>query len=465
MIPKRNFTDSFDQKEEEDQSPKRRFTFANLVRDVMRAHMLHQTLIKMESFLRKVVQEEVERGIVNHFHTLPSSMTMNDHQFESGSGRTCRQLRFPEKIPPVLFTNNRMETEDGKPIRIEMWDVNSEKIVTSGSLSSIKAEIMVMDSDFEPEELEEGDWTEEAFKSKIQREREGKRPLLTGELTTWLKNGVGYFGDVSFSDNSSWVRNRKFRLGARVVPNVSTKTTRVREAISQAFVVKDHRGECQKKHFPPKLVDETWRLKKISKDGKFHKRLTSKGIITVKDFLQSYYTDQSNLRQLLGGGANTSKTWETIVEHANTNTCTLNNAAQNYVYYKEVGEALVGLIFNCVYKNVGASFDGGQNWVSLENLNAHQMRVVERLKCDAYKNINQFSPVDIGFVSNIQQCELTDPFNKQSSLDELKNVQTILVPGSNENGINYNLLPLSTTSYMNQAGDPIYDDWAALDQL
>jgi len=47
------------------------------------------------------------------------------------------------------------------------------------------------------------------------REREGKRPLLTGDTTVQLKDGVGVVGDITFTDNSSWIRSRKFRLGVR----------------------------------------------------------------------------------------------------------------------------------------------------------------------------------------------------------------------------------------------------------
>lgn len=53
-----------------------------------------------------------------------------------------------------------------------------------------------------------------------------------------------------------------------------------------------------KKHHPPSLGDEIWRLEKIAKDGVFHKRLASHRICTVKDFLQMYITNQSLLRKV-----------------------------------------------------------------------------------------------------------------------------------------------------------------------
>lgn len=58
-----------------------------------------------------------------------------------------------------------------------------------------------------------------------------------------LKEGVGTLGELSFTDNSSWIRSRKFRLGVKVAPGYC-KGIRVREAKTEAFAVKDHRGEC-----------------------------------------------------------------------------------------------------------------------------------------------------------------------------------------------------------------------------
>lgn len=51
-----------------------------------------------------------------------------------------------------------------------------------------------------------------------------------------------------------------------------------------------------KKHRQPSLADEVWRLERIAKDGVFHKRLSSAGIFTVKDFLRLYVADPSSLR-------------------------------------------------------------------------------------------------------------------------------------------------------------------------
>jgi len=55
-----------------------------------------------------------------------------------------------------------------------------------------------------------------------------------------LKNGVGVItGDIAFSDNSSWTRSRKFRLGAKLTGDGAV------EARSEAFGCRDQRGECK----------------------------------------------------------------------------------------------------------------------------------------------------------------------------------------------------------------------------
>jgi len=57
-----------------------------------------------------------------------------------------------------------------------------------------------------------------------------------------LEKGVASIRDISFTDNSSWIRSRKFRLGARM-SRASSIEERVQEAVSNPFLVKDHRGE------------------------------------------------------------------------------------------------------------------------------------------------------------------------------------------------------------------------------
>jgi hypothetical protein len=58
-----------------------------------------------------------------------------------------------------------------------------------------------------------------------------------------MRDGRATVGELQFTDNSSWLRCRKFRIGARVVPGSGYDGPRVAEAMTEAFNVRDHRGE------------------------------------------------------------------------------------------------------------------------------------------------------------------------------------------------------------------------------
>lgn len=151
-------------------------------------------------------------------------------------------LHFVNCLPSTIYTNNIIKSEDGNPIRIELIDTRSRTRVKSGPLSSIKLDIGVLDGGFQFDDQE--DWTEQEYNASILREREGKRPLVVGNLKVTLAEGVGDVGEIHFTDNSSWVKSRKFILGAKVEKKHSGEGN-IREARSQSFMVKDHRGECK----------------------------------------------------------------------------------------------------------------------------------------------------------------------------------------------------------------------------
>lgn len=151
------------------------------------------------------------------------------------------QLQFLNSISLPVFTGARIEGEDCSALKVGLIDILTGQIVSSGPESSAKFEIVVLEGDFDGDEGEH--WTDEEFKNNIVREREGKKPLLTGEVILNLKDGIGMVGEISFTDNSSWTRSRRFRLGVRVVDQF--EAVRIKEAKTESFVVRDHRGECE----------------------------------------------------------------------------------------------------------------------------------------------------------------------------------------------------------------------------
>lgn len=152
------------------------------------------------------------------------------------------QLHFRSRLSLPLFTGGKVEGEWGSAIPIVLIDANTKLVVTSGPESVVKLDVVVLEGDFNNED--DDNWTQEEFESHVVKEREGKRPLLTGDLQVTLKEGVGTLGELTFTDNSSWIRSRKFRLGLKVASGYC-EGIRMREAKTDAFTVKDHRGECE----------------------------------------------------------------------------------------------------------------------------------------------------------------------------------------------------------------------------
>lgn len=150
------------------------------------------------------------------------------------------QLHFRSKLCHTLFTGNQVRGEQRDAIVVVLLDKNTGKVVTSGPESSAKLDVVVLNGDFNNED--DDNWTEEEFIGHMVKPREGKGPLLSGDLKVTLNEGVGTLGDVRFSDNSSWVASKKFRLGLK--PAIGyCKNFRVREAKASAIRVMDNRGE------------------------------------------------------------------------------------------------------------------------------------------------------------------------------------------------------------------------------
>ncbi|XP_039173837.1 calmodulin-binding protein 60 B-like [Eucalyptus grandis] len=338
------------------------------------------------------VSEEVER-VISSFHDPPLRAPSNP---VGTSEESSLRLQFVTKLPTTIFADSQIEAEDGTPLRIEVVDGRTNERVTSGPLSSIKLQIVILDGDFGSDEGE--DWTEQEFNSNIVHEREGKRPLITGVLNVTLQGGIGSLRNLIITDNSSWMKSRKFRLGAQAAQKVSTEM-RIREARSEPFVVKDRRAEylkidkfsllsaVNKKHHPPSLSDEVWRLQKIAKHGPLHKCMSSRSINTVQDFLQLHEVDASSLRNILGTRI-TNRTWETIVRHAST--CVVDDNKM-YAYYQDLNKS--SILFNSVMKVTQATLDG-QTYQSVDKLTHSQKILVQNLRRQAYHSKNQWVPLD-----------------------------------------------------------------------
>ncbi|KAK1581841.1 hypothetical protein Q3G72_009563 [Acer saccharum] len=97
--------------------------------------------------------------------------------------------------------------------------------------------------------VESSDWEQEFYKgtesnAKFVQQRK-TRSLVKGKQNITLRKGVGIIDDLSFFDNSWWNACGKFRLGARVLQRSSMGQVRIKEAISQAFAMRNYRGKIQ----------------------------------------------------------------------------------------------------------------------------------------------------------------------------------------------------------------------------
>ncbi|KAK6124423.1 hypothetical protein DH2020_041843 [Rehmannia glutinosa] len=358
---------------QEGQPDRKRPALASVIVEALKVDSLQKLCSSLEPILRRVVSEEVERALAK---LGPAKLNgrVSPKRIEGPDGRNL-QLQFRSKLSLPLFTGGKVEGEQGAAIHIVLLDANTGRVVTSGPESSVKLDVVVLEGDFNNEDDE--DWSQETFESHIVKEREGKRPLLTGDVQVALKEGVGTLGEFTFTDNSSWIRSRKFRLGLKVASG-NSEGFRIREAKTDAFIVKDHRGELYKKHYPPALTDEVWRLEKIGKDGSFHKRLNKAGIHTVEDFLRFVVRDPQKLRNILGSGMS-NKMWDVLVEHSKT--CVL--SGKLYVYYPDEPRN-VGVIFNNIY--IFSGLIAGGQYHSVDSLSESQKVFVDTLVKKAYDN-------------------------------------------------------------------------------
>ncbi|PPD71407.1 hypothetical protein GOBAR_DD31698 [Gossypium barbadense] len=339
--------------------------YASVVQEVMKLQSVQHLLEPvLEPLIRRVVKEEVELALRKHLNNM-----------KRNGGK-----------------EQRIEAEDCSTIKVAIVDALTGQIVTSGPESSAKIEVVVLEGDFDGDE--EDNWAVEEFNNNIVKEREGKKPLLTGDAFLTLTEGIGLVGEISFTDNSSWTRCRRFRLGARVVDG--SGGTRVREAKTESFIVRDHRGEyverfqakwmllplssvVYKKHHPPSLSDEVWRLEKIGKDGAFHKRLSRENINTVKDFLTMLCINPPRLQHILGTGMS-AKMWEITVEHART--CVLDK--RRHVYCPPGSQQKSGVVFNVVGQLTGLLSEC--QYLTTDNLSETEKIEAQNLAISAFEH-------------------------------------------------------------------------------
>lgn len=297
------------------------------------------------------------------------------------------KLMFTNKSLPTTFTCTKILDINGQSLQLVLVEQRGHDQVLNPICLPypIKIEIVAIDGDFPSNDHHREVWTAVDFNCSVVKERASRRPLLAKDLNYTIRGtNCVTLGHIEFTDNSSWVRCRKFKLGARVVAEAS-EGVRILEALTDAFIVKDHRGELYKKHYPPKLGDEVWRLEKIGKDGKLHKRLTQASICNVQDFLKLSVVNPTSLKKILGGKNGISeRMWEAILRHART--CELGNKL--YI----CGGPNYTIVLDPICQIFSFKFDG--QTYSTPDLNTSLKNEVDQLVEKAYKNWDSLQEVN-----------------------------------------------------------------------
>ncbi|KAL6182812.1 hypothetical protein ACLB2K_044224 [Fragaria x ananassa] len=201
---------------------------------------LKEDSLPTDCILERQVSEEVDQILRPSSSLLTIGPSLRIQALEPSS----LYLVFGKSLSLPIFTESKISNEDYNQIQILVVDNNmissgSHQMVPISLPHPVKVEIVVLDGDFPSGDGK--NWTSQEFNNNVLKERTGMRPLLIGDVNVTVRDGFAMIGDIEFTDNSSWIRSRRFRLGARVAPWF--QGPRIREAITDAFVVKDHRGE------------------------------------------------------------------------------------------------------------------------------------------------------------------------------------------------------------------------------
>ncbi|CAL5002601.1 unnamed protein product [Urochloa decumbens] len=355
-------------------------TFYSIVRRAVAQETIQQIVNNLEPLIRRVVREEIQNILSQYDHHIPLRSLPPCIQ-EEAVVLPPLKLVFAKKLHTPIYTNNKLVDFEHNAIEIQLMDTRTNYMIAPPDThlgSSVRLQVLVLDGDFHCEDRHA--WTADEFNAAIVKAREGKRPLIVGSPNVPMNNhGVSVIEDVSFTDNSSWIRCRRFRIGVRIMPG-SHFGPRILEGVSDSFTVKDHRGELYEKHYPPLLTDNMWRLKNIGKDGPIDKKLESEGIRNVQEFLKLNSTDPERLRSLVGMS---DKIWSETLNHAKM--CDMGRKC--YVF-RTVG---CDITFNPIGEILEARI--GDQTFPLNELLPQQLFHVKHLATQAYQLWDQLEEV------------------------------------------------------------------------
>ncbi|KAF8673280.1 hypothetical protein HU200_048836 [Digitaria exilis] len=241
------------------------------------------------------------------------------------------KLVFKSQPRLPIHTGSRIVDATGNPLEVILVDAKTGSPWELPMCLSIAVEPLL--GDFPS--YDGKDWSAEEFEAAIVKGRQEDVPLLKSNYVYLdMRGGCLNLEELQFTDDSTWVRCRKFRIGAHVV---IPRVFRIIEAMTEAFVVED----LNRKHYPPVLDDPVWRLEMIDKEGASHVKLRSNNVDTVQEFIRMLNVKPQKLRAQIVGDAMTDRIWHMTVDHAKH----CNPGDKVYVYSGERSTIYVDSVF------------------------------------------------------------------------------------------------------------------------
>uniref|UniRef100_A0ACD5VB57 Uncharacterized protein n=1 Tax=Avena sativa TaxID=4498 RepID=A0ACD5VB57_AVESA len=363
-------------------------SFSTVTREATVMKQVQIVFMVLEPLLRRVVQEELQAGLVRSPRYIERSSPETTPSPTPPAERAAWRLAFLNPPHTPIFTGSKIEDANGNPLQLILLDADTGSPSQNVPPQFLRVELVPLFGDF-PQDGREECASAAEFSQGVVKERAGKRPLLTGDVTLTMRDGRALVRELQFTDNSSWLRCRKFRIGARVVPGSGYDGPRVAEAMTDAFIVRDHRGELYKKHYPPLLGDDVWRLEKISKEGAFHRKLAQNGVKTVQEFLQMLTVKPDVLRMIMGDGM-TDRMWEATTKHARQ--C---NAGDKVFAYPAGGQNGATVYVNSLFQLVKIEV-GGVECAPQQLQSRPQKQYVQQLLQEAFEQRGSLQEADAG---------------------------------------------------------------------
>uniref|UniRef100_A0ACD5TQQ5 Uncharacterized protein n=1 Tax=Avena sativa TaxID=4498 RepID=A0ACD5TQQ5_AVESA len=363
-------------------------SFSTVIKEALMMKQMQNVFLVLEPLLRRVVQEELQAGLVRSPRYIERSSPETTPPPTPPADRAAWRLAFLHPPHTPIFTGTKIEDARGNPLQVVLLDADTGS-PSQDAPQFLRVELVPLFGDFPHDGREECASAAE-FARGVVKERAGKRPLLTGDVALTMRDGRAVVGELQFTDNSSWLRCRKFRIGARVVPGGGYDGPRVAEAMTDAFNVRDHRGELYKKHYPPLLGDDVWRLEKIGKEGAFHRKLAQNGVRTVEEFLQMLTVKPDMLRMIMGDGM-TDRMWEATTKHARQ--C---DAGDKVFAYAAGGQNGATVYVNSLFQLVKMEVGGVE--CAPQQLGRPQRQYVQQLLQEAFEHRATLQEADAGMI-------------------------------------------------------------------